>query len=121
MEQNLTGAVFVDEMEVIALKGLYSLESVVPNRFKVSAKLEYDRQALKNDEFVDYSILAKIISEVMLGDEKLLEKCAEAIIDRSLKQWHVLLSIKVKISKMNPAFNGSDIKSVGVEAEWKKS
>lgn len=120
MEQNLTGAVFVDEMEVIALKGLYDLESVVPNRFKVSAKLVYDRKALKEGEFVDYSILANIISDVMHGDEGLLEKCAEAIVMKSLEQWHVLLNIHVKISKMNPAFSGSEIRSVGVETEWQK-
>jgi dihydroneopterin aldolase len=120
MEQNSMTSVFVENMSVYALKGLYPEESLVQNQFLVSIKASYFPEDLNPNEYLDYRFLAETIHQSFNSDIQLLEKLATHIQNQILKEWAIVRKIEIKIKKCNPSFTDFQMDGVGVEIVWNK-
>lgn len=111
------GLIEIEGMEFYAYHGHYEEEQIVGNRFLVDLSIETDcsRAAYSDDikDAVNYQVAYKIIKKQMQTKSHLLENIVSRIIDALYSELPAVLSVKVKLSKMNPPMGGK-IKKVSV-------
>jgi len=109
-----TGSIGVKNLEISVKKGLYETESLLENRFRLSAEVSYDEKALEPGTYLNYERLADIMKTEMMGETRLLEAVARQILDKALQEWPAATSAGITIEKLNPAFEGVKMEAVEV-------
>lgn len=109
-----TGSIGVKNLEISVKKGLYETESLVENRFRLSAEVSYDEKALEPGAYLNYERLADIMRKEMLGETRLLEAVARQFLDRVLLEFPAATSAGITIEKLHPAFEGVSMEAVVV-------
>jgi len=106
----MNGKVALEGLEFHAFHGVYPHERESGNWFEVDIAVETDFSlAAANDELigtVNYETLFRIVKEEMEQPSKLLETVAEKIITDVLTNLTTVLSVDLKISKLNPPIGG---------------
>lgn len=111
------GQVILNNIRIYAFHGCMEEEKLIGSDYIVNLEVDTDMvepsqsDALK--DAVDYVNLNTIVKEEMSIRSKLLEHVAQRIIDRVLKQFPEVESVKVRVSKQNPPIGG-DVGEVSV-------
>ncbi len=112
------GKIIIEDMEVYAYHGHLAEERKIGGKFKVSIEMDtaFDEACVSDklaDTF-DYQKAFDIVKEEMETPSSLLEHLADRIANRILNASHLIWSVKIKVSKMNPPLDGN-VKAVAVE------
>lgn len=118
----MIGKISLEGLEFHAFHGVYPHERESGNFFQVDIAVDTDfTAAADHDDLlgtVNYEILFKIVKEEMELPSKLLETVAEKIIHRVLKDLPAVLTVELKISKLNPPIGGKcRVSSVTIRKE----
>lgn len=115
--------VFLKDAKFYAYHGVGEQERIVGNYFIVNIRLGVDfTKAAEEDDLegsISYAEVYNKINVEMKQSSLLLEHVANRIVERLLKDYPQLLSIDLKLEKLNPPM-GADIRSAGVEIHWVK-
>lgn len=109
----------VDQIKVYAYIGVYHEEKVLGNYFLIDVEVKADlsEQELLTDELsttYNYEWIAHIVEDKMKISCALLEKKAIEIAREILSTDNQLISVRIKLSKLNPPLKG-EIGSTSVE------
>jgi dihydroneopterin aldolase len=101
--------------------GVRDEERKLGQRFIVNFSFEtdssHDTEIQKLEDTVDYTKVYAIIKNILENKKfKLLEKCANTILDRIMADFPELIKANIRIKKPSVAINGS-LNSVEVEME----
>ena len=111
-------------MEFHAYHGCLEHEKQLGNTFLVTVAMELDTtEAAKTDKLsntLNYQLIYDIIKEQMNIRANLLEHLAQRITDTLLHRFPEILSIQLKLSKLNPPLGGK-VNSVSVETTKKNN
>ncbi len=106
----MIGKISLEGLEFHAFHGVYPHERESGNFFEVDISVETDfSSAADHDDLagtVNYETLFRIVKEEMELPSKLLETVAEKIINRVLNDLPAVLTVELKISKLNPPIGG---------------
>src|SRR5690349_21962055 len=106
----MNGRVALEGLEFHAFHGVYPHELESGNWFEVDIAVETDfTDAAQHDDLagtVNYETLFRIVKDEMASPSKLLETVAEKIVIDVLKALPAVLSVEIKISKLNPPIGG---------------
>ena len=106
----MIGRIALEGLEFHAFHGVYPHERESGNWFEVDVTVETDFSlAAATDELigtVNYETLFKIVKAEMEQPSKLLETVAEKIANDVLEVFPNVLSVELKISKVNPPIGG---------------
>ena len=104
------GVIELEDMEFYAFHGCYKEEQVVGNKFTVSLTMctDCEKAGLSDniDDAASYLTAYEVVKEQMSKKSHLLENVAMRILDALQEKMPVLVSAKVKISKINPPLGG---------------
>jgi dihydroneopterin aldolase len=117
---NTKGKIGVKNIEFHLKKGLYPLELLVENHFRVSADVYYHVNEINKDTYLNYERLAEIIHNEMHTDINLLETVAENCLKNIMLEWPFAISSNIVIEKLHPAFSNLNMEAVVVEMEMCK-
>jgi len=117
------GKIQIEGMEFYAYHGCFQEEQVVGNKFLVDVAIETNtEQAQKTDSLhdtVNYQVVYNLVKEEMQVKAKLLENVAGRIIVNIHSHFPEIISVEVKVSKMNPPMGGKiDKVSVTLKKEF---
>ena len=111
----MIGKIALEGLEFHAFHGVYPHERESGNFFEVDITVETDFTAAAiHDDLagtVNYETLFQIVKEEMEQPSKLLETVAEKIILHVLEALSAVLSVELKISKLNPPIGGKCTRS----------
>jgi dihydroneopterin aldolase len=106
----MIGKIALEGLEFHAFHGVYPHERESGNFFEVDIVVETDfTAAAYNDDLsgtVNYEVLFRIVKDEMEEPSKLLETVAEKIVHRVLSDIPAVLTVELKISKLNPPIGG---------------
>ena len=105
VRMTVSSSIFLDEVRIHAYHGVMPQENEVGQDFLVSARCGVT---------LDYSLLYRLIEEEMHKTSQLLEHVAGRIADRVFAEFPKVMSLDLRITKLNPPLGG-DCKGVGVE------
>lgn len=112
------GLISIEGMEFYAYHGCFKEEQIIGNRFMVDLYFEAntgDAEISDNlHKTVDYQSVYRLVAEEMQVKSRLLEHVARRILDRVSKEFPVISSSRIKISKLNPPVGGK-VDKVSVE------
>ena len=118
VRMTVSSNIFLDEVRIHAYHGVMPQENEVGQDFLVSARCCVDMtSAMQSDQLestLDYSLLYRLIEEEMHKTSQLLEHVAGRIADRVFAEFPKVMSLDLRITKLNPPLGG-DCKGVGVE------
>jgi 7,8-dihydroneopterin aldolase/epimerase/oxygenase len=102
----MTGRIALEGLEFHAFHGVYPHERESGNYFEVDVAVETDFTAAANDDdlsgTVNYEDLFRIVKDEMDTPSHLLETVAEKIVNHIFTSLPAVLSVELKISKLNP-------------------
>ncbi|MFH1321223.1 MAG: dihydroneopterin aldolase [Bacteroidota bacterium] len=111
------GKISLEGMEFFSHHGYYDDEQERGNKFVVDLYIETDfAGAAKTDELsktISYEEVYGIVKEQMAIRSKLLENAAQRIVDALKLRYPEIISIELKLSKLNPLLKGM-VQKVGV-------
>lgn len=118
----MIGKIALEGLEFHAFHGVYPHERESGNFFEVDIAVETDFSfAAQEDDIsgtVNYETLFRIVKDEMEQPSKLLETVAEKIINHVLSTLPPVLSVELKISKLNPPIGGKcRLSSVSIRKE----
>jgi dihydroneopterin aldolase len=106
----MIGKIELEGLEFHAFHGVYPHERESGNFFEVDIAVETDfTSAAREDNLdgtVNYEALFRIVKEEMDQPSKLLETVAQNIVDHIFGGLPAVLSVDLKISKLNPPIGG---------------
>lgn len=104
------GIIELEDMEFHAYHGHFKEEQEVGNIFKVDVKIKTDcTKASISDNLtdaLDYQKVYRIVKDVMTEVSHLLEHVVKRIMDALYNAFPEIVSLKVKLAKMNPPLGG---------------
>lgn len=107
----IMGIIKVENIRVYAYHGCLDEEGKIGSEYRVDVTVKADLlKSAKTDELadtVDYVHLNKIVKEEMAKRSKLLEKVANDILHRFLKEIPMVEEATVAVSKINPPIGGN--------------
>nr|WP_321405914.1 dihydroneopterin aldolase [uncultured Carboxylicivirga sp.] len=111
METNNTiGLIELEEMEFYAYHGCYEQEQVVGNRFLVNIAIQTDCSVAADSDSINdalnYVSVYQLTKEQIMQNSHLLEHLTKRIINSIKSSFPQIISLKVKVSKMNPPMGG---------------
>ena len=103
--------IYVNEMEFYGYHGVFSEETVLGQRFRVTVVLETSlKEAGCSDDLektVNYAEVYDICQKIVEGETfKLIEAVAERIAEAILHQFKSVARVQVKVVKPNPPIKG---------------
>ncbi len=108
----------LQNMKFHAYHGCFDFEKRDGNTFLVSVEMELDTYlAGMTDELNDtlnYQEVYDVIKQEMEIPSNLIEHVGQRILDAIVKQFPIVKSLKVKLSKLNPPLGG-DVECVSIE------
>nr|WP_319401220.1 dihydroneopterin aldolase [uncultured Carboxylicivirga sp.] len=106
----VVGLIELEEMEFYAYHGCYEQEQVVGNRFLVNIAIKTDcTKASESDNINDalnYVSVYNLTKEQIMQNSHLLEHLTKRIIETIKSQFPQIITLRVKVSKMNPPMGG---------------
>jgi len=106
----MTGRISLEGLEFHAFHGVYAHERESGNKFEVDIHVDTDFSAgARQDDIhgtVDYEVLFRIVKAEMEKPSRLLETVAEKIVEDVFRELPAVLSVELKISKLNPPIGG---------------
>ena len=113
----------LENMEFHAFHGCMEHEKNIGNTFLVTVKLKIDTtQAGISDHLDDtlnYQLVYDVIRAQMEIRSNLIEHLARRIIDAIMDQFDQIISVKLKLTKLNPPL-GAKVESVSIKLESKR-
>jgi 7,8-dihydroneopterin aldolase/epimerase/oxygenase len=110
------GRVALEGLEFHAFHGVYPHERESGNWFEVDIAVETDfATAAQHDDLVgtvNYETLFKIVKDEMNQPSKLLETIVEKIANDVLHLMPAVLSVELRIAKLNPPIGGKCRKAI---------
>lgn len=108
--QNNIATIELEQMVFYAYHGCFVEEQVVGNKFEVNIAIQTDISTpMVSDQITDalnYVSVYEVVKEEIFKTSHLLEHVTNRIVTRLLKDFSTILSIRVKVSKMNPPMGG---------------
>ena len=118
------GKIYLENIRLYAFHGCMDEEEKIGSDYVVNlvidADLNLSSQSDNLKDTVDYVSLHRIVKEEMSIRSKLLEKVADRILKRILKDHRQVVLVKVKVAKINPPIGGN-VGEVAVERELDRS
>lgn len=112
------GKIILEQMEFYAYHGCFQEEQIIGNRFIVTLELETNTTAAetsdKLQDTVNYQLVYNLVRREMDTKGHLLEHVARRILDAVTDAFPSIISLKLRISKMNPPLGGK-MNAVSVE------
>ena len=106
----MNGRIALEGLEFHAFHGVYPHERESGNWFEIDIAVETNfADAAIHDDLrgtVNYETLFRIVKDEMEKPSKLLETVAEKIVNDVLEQLPAVISVELKISKLNPPIGG---------------
>lgn len=105
------GQLVLENMEFYSYHGHYSEEQTIGGRFTVDLVIETDLSAAAKtdmlEDAIDYSRVYEVVKTEMAIPSRLLEHLAQRIMDAVFAVSNQVASVKVTVSKLNPAIGGN--------------
>ena len=105
------GQLVLENMEFYSYHGHYSEEQTIGGRFMVDLVIETDlttaAETDRLDDAIDYSKVYEVVKTEMAKPSRLLEHLALRIINAVYTVSERISSVKVTVSKLNPAIGGN--------------
>ena len=118
------GRIYLKNIRIYAFHGCMDEEGKIGSDYVVNlaidANLNVSSQSDNLKDTVDYVSLHAIVKEEMSVRSKLLEKVADRILKRILKDHRQVILVKVKVAKINPPIGGN-VDEVAIERELDRS
>ena len=118
------GRIYLKNIRIYAFHGCMDEEEKIGSDYVVNlaidANLNVSSQSDNLKDTVDYVSLHAIVKEEMSIRSKLLEKVADRILKRILKDHRQVILVKVKVAKINPPIGGN-VDEVVIERELDRS
>ena len=118
------GRIYLKNIRLYAFHGCMDEEEKIGSDYVVNLAIDADlnlsSQSDNLKDTVDYVSLHGIVKEEMSIRSKLLEKVADRILKRILKDHLSVILVKVKVAKINPPIGGN-VDEVAVERELNRS
>ena len=118
------GRIYLKNIRLYAFHGCMDEEEKIGSDYVVNLAIDADlnlsSQSDNLKDTVDYVSLHAIVKEEMSIRSKLLEKVADRILKRILKDHRQVILVKVKVAKINPPIGGN-VDEVAVERELNRS
>ena len=118
------GKIYLKNIRVYAFHGCMDEEEKIGSDYVVNLAIDADlnvsSQSDNLKDTVDYVSLHAIVKEEMSIRSKLLEKVADRILKRILKDHRQVILVKVKVAKINPPIGGN-VDEVAIERELDRS
>lgn len=112
------GKIILEQMEFYAYHGCFQEEQIIGNRFIVQLELETNTTAAETSDklhdTVNYQQVYNLVKAQMDVKSHLLEHVARRILDAVNDAFPAIISLRVRISKMNPPMGGK-MHAVSVE------
>jgi len=120
------GLIALEGMHFHAYHGFYPEEEIIGNEFVVDIYIEtnFQKAAQEDDLFktINYETVFLICQSEMRHPSRLLENVVERIIDALKHQFSNMLSVSVRLTKMNPPLSGRVDKAIVEDSdEFSKS
>ena len=117
------GTIKLTNIRTFSYHGCLEEEAKIGSDYRVDltikTNLEPSAQTDELTDTVDYVDLNRIVVEEMAIRAKLLEHVAKRIIDRVLKELHMVTKIEVEVTKLNPPIGG-DVEGVTIIMKKKR-
>ncbi len=121
-EENVA-TIDLERMVFYAYHGCFKEEQVVGNKFQVDITIRTDiTAAMQSDSIKDalnYVNVYDAVKEEIYRTSHLLEHVTHRVVDRLLTDFPAILSVRAKVSKMNPPMGGQ-MKCVSMTLERKR-
>ncbi len=118
------GRIYLKNIRLYAFHGCMDEENKIGSDYVVNLVIDSDinmsSQSDNLKDTVDYVSLHAIVKEEMSIRSKLLEKVADRILKRVLKDHRQVILAKVKVAKVNPPIGGN-VDEVAVERSLDRS
>ena len=118
------GRIYLKNIRLYAFHGCLDEEEKIGSDYVVNLAIDADlnlsSQSDNLKDTVDYVSLHAIVKEEMSIRSKLLEKVADRILKRILKDHRQVILVKVKVAKINPPIGGN-VDEVAIERELDRS
>ena len=118
------GRIYLKNIRLYAFHGCMDEEGKIGSDYVVNVYVDTDlsHSSLSDDlkDTVDYVALHTIVKKEMSIRAKLLEKVADRILKRILKEHPEVVLVNVKVAKKNPPIGGN-VEEVAVERELNRS
>lgn len=118
------GRIYLKNIRIYAFHGCMDEEEKIGSDYVVNLAIDADlnvsSQSDNLKDTVDYVSLHAIVKEEMSIRSKLLEKVADRILKRILKDHRQVILVKVKVAKINPPIGGN-VDEVAIERELDRS
>lgn len=118
------GKIYLKNIQLYAYHGCMDEEEKIGSDYVINVVIDTDlSESSKSDELkdtVDYVSLHAIVKEEMSVRAKLLEKVADRILKRILREHKEVTVVKVKVAKRNPPIGGN-VEEVAVKRELHRS
>lgn len=105
------GVITVSGIKLYAFHGCMEEEAKIGSDYVIDVVLEADlSKAAQTDNLahtIDYVSVNKIVKEEMAVRSKLLERVAQRIIERLIKDHSEVTFMEVSVAKLNPPINGN--------------
>jgi dihydroneopterin aldolase len=112
------GRIFLEQMEFFSHHGCFTEEQIIGNKFTVDIIMEAETaiaEASDNlSDTVNYQEVYNIVKTQMHQNSKLLEHVAARIANEIKNTFPEIISLSVKVSKLNPPLGGK-LEKVSVE------
>ncbi len=112
------GVITIEGMEFFAYHGCFKEEQIIGTRFIVDVFMETDTgEAEASDDLsktVNYQAVYGLVAHEMAVKSNLLEHVARRILDHIVIEYPQVISVRIKVSKMNPPVGGK-VDRVSVE------
>ncbi len=116
--------IYLKNIRIYAFHGCMDEEEKIGSDYVVNLAIDADlnvsSQSDNLKDTVDYVSLHAIVKEEMSIRSKLLEKVADRILKRILKDHRQVILVKVKVAKINPPIGGN-VDEVAIERELDRS
>ncbi len=104
----MSDSIKIKGITAVGFHGVYTEERVTGQRFVVDVKLSLPLQGINDDlsKTVNYADVAHLVVRHITGEPvNLIETVAEAIADEILKDYPVVVKVKVKVHKPEAPIN----------------
>ena len=118
------GRIYLKNIRLYAFHGCMDEEEKIGSDYVVNLEINTDlnlsSQSDNLKDTVDYVSLHAIVKEEMSIRSKLLEKVADRILKRILKDHRQVIHVRVKVAKINPPISGN-VDEVAIERSLSRS
>ena len=117
------GKILLEGMEFFSFHGCFREEQIIGTKFIVDLHVEADttKPEISDNlrDTVDYVALYQCVKKEMEQKSHLLEHVAKRILDNLCSTFPAIMSVELKIAKINPPMGGK-MHQVSYQLQWNK-